>query len=148
MKISKFGLDLIKHFEGLYLKAYKCPAGVWTIGYGHTAKVYEGMEITQDQAEEILMKDMEKYEKFVNDLIIVPLSQNQFDALASFTFNCGGGALERSTLRKLLNQKNYDAVPSELLKWNKGGGKVLAGLTRRRKAEGHLWTTGALKFNF
>lgn len=152
-KIGSLGLELIKHFEGLYLKSYKCPANVWTIGWGHTGLTFgkplgEGMVITKEDAQELLEIDMIRYAKPVRDLVKVPLKQHQFDALVSFTYNCGANALKNSTLLKLLNAGNYDAVPEQLNRWNKGGGKVLAGLVRRRKAEGHLWTHGVNKFNF
>jgi lysozyme len=153
MKISKLGLNLVRHFEGMYLRGYKCPANVWTIGYGHTGLVdgkpiHGNMIITEEKAIELLQQDMAVFEKAVKDSVKVPLTQNQFDALVSFAFNVGAGALRNSTLLKLLNQGKYEEVPAQFLRWNKGGGKVLAGLTRRRKAEGHLFVTGELKTQF
>lgn len=150
MKISKLGLNLVRHFEGMYLRGYKCPANVWTIGYGHTGLVdgkpiHGNMIITEEKAIELLQQDMAVFEKAVKDSVKVPLTQNQFDALVSFAFNVGAGALRKSTLLRLLNQGKYEEVPAQLLRWNKGGGKVLEGLTRRRKAEGHLFVTGELK---
>lgn len=144
MRTSPAGASLIKEFEGERLAAYRCPAGVWTIGYGHTdaagpPKVTPGMRISSQEADRILAKDLTKYEAAVERLVSVPLSQNQFDALVSFAFNCGVGALEKSTLLKKLNRGDYDAVPAELMKWNKAGGKELPGLTRRRRAEAKLW---------
>lgn len=148
-KISDKGLQLVKHFEGCYLKAYKCPAGVLTIGYGHTGPdVKPGMEITQAQADDLLRLDIERFEKAVRDCVKVPLEQNQFDALVSFAFNCGAGALQKSTLLKKLNAGDVIGAVQEFHRWNKGGGKVLAGLVRRRAAEAHLFATGELKFNF
>jgi lysozyme len=152
-KIGKLGLELIKHFEGLYLEAYKCPANVWTIGWGHTGLTFgkpivAGMKITKEEAIELLEIDMLKYSKPVRDFVKVPLKQHQFDALVSFTYNCGIGALKTSTLLKLLNNGDYESVPEQLNRWNKGGGKILDGLVRRRLAEGHLWTTGTNKFHF
>lgn len=153
MKISKLGLNLVRHFEGMYLRGYKCPANVWTIGYGHTGLVdgkpiHGNMIITEEKAIELLQQDMAVFENAVKDSVKVPLTQNQFDALVSFAFNVGAGALRKSTLLRLLNQGKYEEVPSQLLRWNKGGGKVLAGLTRRRKSEAHLFVTGELKTQF
>ncbi len=152
MTPSKLCIDLVKHFEGLYLKAYLCPARIWTIGYGHTGlmhndgTVYAGRKIDEGQAEALLRYDLEKFSGRVAKLVAVPLEQHQFDALVSFAFNVGEGALVRSTLLKKLNGYNYAGAAEEFMKWNKGGGKVLAGLTRRRKAERHLFETGELKF--
>ena len=144
MKTSQAGVDLIKQFEGQRLTAYKCPAGIWTIGYGHTSAAGEptvqpGMTITYQEANGILVRDLVKYENAVNRLVTVPLTQNQFDALVSFTYNVGEGALAKSTLLKKLNAGQYDAVPAELMKWTKGGGKELPGLVRRRRAECAMW---------
>lgn len=139
MKTSNNGINLIKQFEGCILSAYKCPAGVWTIGYGHTKDVKLGMKITSSQATELLKDDLKTYESYVNKYVKVKLNQNQFDALVSFTFNCGGGALKSSTLLKKLNKGDYTGAANELLRWNKANGKVLAGLTRRRKAEKALF---------
>lgn len=142
MKIGKEGLELIKKFEGCKLKAYYCPAKVLTIGVGHSGSdVKEGMVITQEQADNLLKKDLEKFEKGVEGALKVGVNQNQFDALVSFAFNCGLGALNSSTLLKKLNKGNYKAAASEFLKWNKAGGKVLAGLTKRRQAEKLLFET-------
>ena len=139
-KISQNGLNLIKQFEGCRLVAYKCAAGVWTIGYGHTAGVYSGMKITQAQAEEYLKQDCEKFEKYVNNPAYVPitemLNQNQFDALVSFAFNCGAG-----NLKKLCAGRTAVQIANALPKYNKAAGKVLAGLTRRRAAEVKLFNT-------
>ena len=139
MKTSNNGINLIKQFEGCALSAYKCPAGVWTIGYGHTKDVKQGMKITTNQATSLLKEDLATYENYVNKYVKVKLNQNQFDALVSFTFNCGGGALKSSTLLKKLNKADYTGAANELLRWNKANGKILAGLTRRRKAEKALF---------
>lgn len=140
LKTGPKGIALIKEFESVQLKAYKCPAGVWTIGVGHTGPdVTPGMVITEGQADEILNGDLRKFERAVNNAVKVPLTQTQFDALVSFTFNVGEGNLKSSTLLKLLNEGKYQEVPAQLMRWNKAGGKELAGLTRRRKAEGDLW---------
>jgi lysozyme len=141
--VSKDGIDLIKHFEGLFLEAYLCPAGVWTIGYGHTGlqhkdgTVYRGRKVTPQQAEELFRYDMDKFEGRVLKFITVPLNDNEFAALVSFDFNTGG--LGDSTLRRKLNAGDRKGAADELLRWNKAGGKVLAGLTRRRKSERNLF---------
>ena len=139
MKIGSKGLELIKHFEGCELEAYKCPAGVWTIGYGHIKGVQEGMTITEMQAEEMLQSELIEYEGYINDLVEVELNQNQFDAMVSWVNNLGGGNLRSSTLLKVLNAGNYAGVPEQMIRWNKAGGKVLEGLTRRRQAEADLF---------
>lgn len=140
MKISKKGLDLIKQFEGLELKAYKDSVGVVTIGYGSTGPhVSMGMVITQEQAESLLKQDVSRFEKGVSDLVKVPLNQNQFDALVSFSFNLGLGNLKSSTLLRKLNSLDYVGTANEFPRWNKAGGVVLKGLTRRREAEKALF---------
>ena len=139
MKTSQYGIDLIKHFEGCELKAYKCPAGVWTIGYGHTKGVEPGDEWSEDHANHMLEVELEEYEGYVSKYVTAPLGQNQFDALVSWTYNLGGGNLSASTMLKVLNAGEYDEVPNQMLRWNKAGGKVLEGLTRRRQAEGDMF---------
>ena len=139
MKTSQYGIDLIKHFEGCELKAYKCPAGVWTIGYGHTKGVQPGDEWSEDHADHMLQVELEEYEGYVDKYVTAPLGQNQFDALVSWTYNLGGGNLSASTMLKVLNAGEYDEVPNQMLRWNKAGGKVLEGLTRRRQAEGDMF---------
>jgi lysozyme len=139
MKISQEGIDLIKHFEGCELESYRCSAGVLTIGYGTTKNVVEGMKISQHQAEELLMKDLEEFEEYVEDLIDVKLEQHQFDALVAWTYNLGPTNLKTSTLRKVLNKGAYDDVPEQMKRWNKAGGQVLKGLVRRRDAEALLF---------
>ena len=153
MNVSTQCVDLVKHFEGLYLKAYLCPANVWTIGYGHTGlkhndgTVKRGRVITEKQAEALLMQDLNtKYAPDVERLVKVPLDQHEFDALVSFHFNTG--ALGRSTLLKKLNAGDKAGAAAEFLKWTRGGGKVLPGLVRRRKAEQYLFQTGRLAFEF
>ena len=129
---------VVKEFEGLYLTAYVCPAGVLTIGYGHTGPdVYSGMRITAAQAEAYLSTDLQKFANIVNSAVLVPLNRNQRGALTSFTFNVGGGAFRTSTLLRRLNagEDPNTVAQQELPRWNKGGGKVLPGLVRRRKAE-------------
>lgn len=139
MQISKAGLDLIKQFEGLYLKAYRCPAGVPTIGYGHTAGVAMGQTITQQQADDYLRRDVRQFERAVARLVTVPLTQGQFDALVSFAFNLGEGALAQSTLLRMLNAGDYAGAAAQFDRWNKAGGRVLPGLVRRRAAERALF---------
>ena len=137
MKISDTGLNLIKSFEGCSLKAYRCPANVLTIGYGHTGGVKEGQVITQQQADEILRVDLGRYEKAV-DRLGVDLNQNQFDALVSFCYNLGTGIFTGNLLNAI-KAKNWSSVASQMLLYNKArvNGKltVLNGLDRRRKAE-------------
>ena len=142
--INKIGLKLIAQFEGCYLQAYLCPANVWTIGIGTTiypngVKVKKGDKCTLEQAHEYLAHDMIEFEKTVNDSVKVPLSQNQFDALVSLTYNIGQAAFGNSTLLKKLNAKDYQGAADQFLRWNKGGGKVLKGLVRRREAERALF---------
>ncbi len=139
MRTSQNGINLIKKYEGCRLAAYKCPAGRWTIGYGHTSGVKAGQKITQKQAENYLKSDLKEYEKGVEKAVKVTLNQNQFDALISFTYNCGIGALISSTLLKKLNAGDYKGASKEFLKWNKSNGRVLNGLKRRRNAERALF---------
>jgi len=144
MQISNNGLNLIKQFEGCELTAYKCPAGVWTIGYGWTGTVNgkpvgAGMSINQVMADDLLTKGVVPYENGVNRLVTAPLTQNQFDALVDFAYNLGVGALEKSTLLKKLNAGDYRGAADEFPKWNKAGGKVLPGLVKRREAERALF---------
>jgi|TARA_B110000259_G_C14014287_1_gene400742 lysozyme len=140
MKTSKDGLQLIKDFEGLELNAYKCAAGVWTIGYGHIKGVQEGMSISEARANEMLNEELTEYENYINKGVTVPLSQCQFDAMVSWVYNLGNGNLTSSTLLKVLNSGDYAGVPAQMLRWNKAGGKVLAGLTRRRQAEADMFS--------
>ena len=140
MTPSENCLSLIKQSEGCKLNAYQDSVGVWTIGYGCTGPdIIRGLTWTQDQAESELEYRVSKFGAKVIQLVTVPLNQNQFDALTDFCYNLGAGALESSTLLKLLNQGQYSAVPDELMKWVKAGGKVLPGLVARRQAEANLW---------
>ncbi len=146
MRTGHEGIVLIKSFEGCELQAYQDAVGVWTIGYGHTSAAGEphvvaGMTIDQAEAEEMLRRDLVKYESAVEQSITVLLNPNQFDALVSFCYNVGPGNLAKSTLRRKLNAGDFDCVPRQLLRWNKAGKRVLRGLTRRRSAEGALWST-------
>lgn len=139
MKIGQRGLDLIKEFEGLSLTAYLDGGGVWTIGYGHTGNVVRGDAITAEQADAWLRNDVGTAERAVTAAVRVPLTQDQFDALASFTFNLGGGALRSSTLLKRLNAGDYAGTAEEFLRWKFDNGKEVAGLLRRRRAERALF---------
>ena len=139
VKTSSKGVSLIKSFEGCRLKAYKCPAGVWTIGYGHTAGVKSGDTITQEQADEYLRNDLAKYEKAVENYDgIYHFNQNQFDALVSFTYNCGVGNLKNLTQS---GKRTLAQISTKLPLYNKAGGVVLRGLQRRRAAEKELFDT-------
>lgn len=130
----------VAQFEGLELKAYRCPAGIWTIGYGHTGPdVHEGMVITKDEALALLGKDLASHVLQASGYIAVDVTQNQFIALTSFIYNIGVGAFRDSTLLKLLNRGDIQGAADQFLLWNKAGGKVLAGLTRRREAERALF---------
>jgi lysozyme len=145
VKISAAGLKLIKEFEGLRLTAYICPAGVLTIGYGSAGPhVTPGKAITRAQADALLLKDLARFEAGVSELITKPLTQGQFDALVSFAFNLGCGALEESTLRRRLNggEDANTVIAQELPKWVKAAGATLPGLVRRRAAEVELATSG------
>jgi lysozyme len=142
MKISSNGIELIKVFEGLELEAYKCAAGVWTIGYGHIKGVHEGMNITEDTANKMLMEELVEYENYIDQAVTVPLAQCQYDAMVSWVYNLGNGNLTSSTLLKVLNSGDYDGVPAQMMRWNKAGGKVLEGLTRRRQAEADMFSNG------
>ncbi|NJO80723.1 MAG: lysozyme [Cyanobacteria bacterium RM1_2_2] len=133
------GLRLLKSFEGLELRAYQDAVGVWTIGYGTTSDVRPGMVITEAQAEALLKRDLNRFERAVIDLVKVPLTDDQFSALVSFVYNVGEGALSTSTLLRLLNQRDYQGAADQLLRWDKAGGRTLAGLTRRRRAERALF---------
>ena len=124
MKISQEGIALIKHYEGCKLESYQCSAGVWTIGYGSTKNVKEGMSIDAEKAEQLLIKDLAIFEKEVANLVSVPLEQNQYDAIVSWTFNLGSSNLKASTMLKVLNNGVYEAVPEQLKRWNKVKGVV------------------------
>jgi len=147
MRTGEKGIALIKSFEGFYSKPYKDPIGIPTIGYGFTYYLPDRRKVTmqdrpltEHQATCTLQEILKGYENDVLRLVKKPLTQNQFDALVSFTFNLGGANLGKSTLLKKLNvNPNDPSIASEFVKWNKAGGKVLNGLTRRRKAEAELY---------
>ena len=138
-KTSSEGISLIKAFEGCKLKAYQCSANVWTIGYGHTRGITEGNTCTQQEADEMLVDDVKEFEGYVNDIVNIELTQSQFDALVAWTFNLGPTNLTNSTLLKRLHDGDLADVPNQMRRWDKAGGKVLAGLTRRREAEALLF---------
>ncbi|PHM56708.1 lysozyme [Xenorhabdus sp. KK7.4] len=138
MEISNKGLECIKQYEGLKLKAYPDPATggtPWTIGYGHTKYVKPGQVITEQQAEAFLHDDLQPIYLTLESAVKVSLTQGQFDALCSFIFNCGAGNFARSTLLKKLNTGDYQGAADEFQRWNKAAGKVMNGLTKRRASE-------------
>ena len=132
-------VQLIKEFEGCKLKAYKCPADVWTIGYGHTDGVKEGDEITQQEADRLLAADVDLFTSGVQRLVTSDINRNQLGALVSFAFNLGLGNLRHSTLLKLVNAGDFVGAANQFPRWNKAAGKVLPGLVRRREAEKQLF---------
>ena len=139
VETSENGIELIKSFEGRRLVAYQDSVGVWTIGYGHTKTAREDRLIIKSTADRLLAEDLAEFEKYVEEYVEVSLTQNQFDALVSWTFNLGPGNLQESTMLRKLNQGLYAEVPDEMRRWNKAGGKVLKGLVRRRDAEAELF---------
>lgn len=139
MKISKIGLELIKSFEGCRLNAYLDAVGIPTIGYGSTKDVNIGDTITQNEAETLLHQDLIRFEKCINEYVNVDLDQNEYDALICFAFNVGCNAVKNSTLLKLLNSGDFAGAAQQFKRWDKAGGKPLAGLTRRRQAESELF---------
>jgi lysozyme len=152
--VSEDGLNLVKKFEGLHkvtkegdVRAYRCPAGKWTIGYGHTRGVKSGMRVSVPKCTEMLIADLHEAGNVVRRYVNVPLSQNQYDALVSFVFNLGEGNFKSSTLLKRLNQGKYDEVPAQIIRWNKarvdGVLTELRGLTRRRTAEAAMFAMDA-----
>lgn len=140
MNLSEHGIRLIKNHEGLRLKAYLDAAGVWTIGYGSTGPhVKPDLTITEDRAEELLRKDLERFENAVGAMVRVPLKQREFDALVSLCYNIGTGALSNSTLLRKLNAGDRIGATQEFVKWVNAGGKPLLGLLRRRLSEASLF---------
>ena len=139
-RTNKNGLLLIKSFEGLRLKAYRDPVGIWTIGYGTTRGVRPDMGISEAEAEQFLQQDLIRFEQAIGEAVAAPVNDNQFSALVSFTYNVGSGALRSSTLLKLLNgRQDIRKTADEFPRWNRAGGRVLEGLTRRRNAERALF---------
>lgn len=137
--ISKNCIDLVKRCEGCKLTAYQDSVGVWTIGYGRTTGVIKGQVITQKQADDYLLQELGEFCKAVLSLVKVPVNQNQLDALVCFTYNVGVGNFKSSTMLKLINAGDLLAAADQFPRWNKAGGKVLAGLTKRRELEKQLF---------
>jgi lysozyme len=142
-RINAEGIALIKQWEGLRLEAYRCSAGVLTIGFGTTSNVKEGMRITEIEAEQLLLRDLAVFEAEVSRAVQVDLTDNQYAALVSWTYNVGAAAMRKSTLIRKLNAGDYASVPGELARWNKVKGNVVAGLSNRRAAEAGLWARGS-----
>lgn len=138
-RVNLAGIGLIKAFESLRLEAYKCPGGIWTIGYGHTGGIQAGMAINEETAEMLLDDDIAEAARHVDYLVDVPLNDNQYSALVAFVFNLGVHAFADSTMLRKLNSGSYRGAAEEFLKWDHAGGKTLPGLTRRRKAERELF---------
>ncbi len=139
MGISEAGINLIKKWEGFRGSAYLDPVGIWTIGYGHTKGVQPGQVISESEALNLLKSEVKTYEDAVRRLVTVPLSQGQFDALTSFCYNTGIGALSQSTLLRYLNEEDYKAAADQFLRWVYGAGRVLPGLVSRRQHERRLF---------
>ena len=139
--VSVSCVELVKRFEGFEPNAYVCPAGEWTIGYGHTEGVYNGQQISYEDAEDLLINDLTIFESVVKLYVKVFLNQNQFDSLVSWTFNLGEANLKFSTLLKVLNKKNYDEVPNQMKRWIYADGIIWDGLIDRRKIEADLWSS-------
>jgi lysozyme len=144
MRCNDQGLAIIKRFEGLRLKAYRCPANILSVGYGHTGSdVTEDLTITAEEADRLLRQDVGSAERAVEQFVTVPLNENQFSALVSFVYNVGSGNFHTSSLLKLLNAGKYEDAAACLVDWDKVHGKVLDGLLDRRIAETALFTTPA-----
>lgn len=145
MRASEKAYDLIKCFESFRPRPYICAGGVYTIGYGHTRFAHYSQEITHSDAIELLKTDVTYFESRLREMVLVPLNQNQFDALVSFLFNIGERKFRDSTLLKLLNAGAYEAAGKQLLRWQYAGGVILRGLRQRRKAELALYETPVRK---
>jgi lysozyme len=141
MRTSQDGINLIKEFESCELDAYQDSVGCWTIGWGHTMGVCQGMTITQVEADQYLADDLRAFEGYIEEYVTAPLSQHQFDALVSFTYNLGPGTLYRSDVLQYLNEADYSAAADAMLNYDHAGGEVLPGLLRRRTAERALFLT-------
>jgi lysozyme len=141
-KTSRAGIELIKSFEGLKLQAYPDPVtggAPWTIGYGATTGVWPGMTVTAAEAEALFRRDLARVERDINRVVGVPIDQNMFDALVSFAYNVGIGNFRRSTLLRKLNAGDFRGAADQFLRWNRAGGRTMAGLTRRRRSERELF---------
>jgi lysozyme len=144
MKITQAGIDLIRRFEGFRGTAYRCPSGVWTIGYGHTSnagapKVMQGMTMTEADAGKTLASDIQSFASGVRSSLQRRVSDDQFSALVSFAFNVGLDGFRSSSVKKAVDSGDFDAVPRRLGLWVKGGGRILPGLIKRRAAEAELF---------
>ena len=140
MKLNEAGLALLKEFEGCKLKAYRDIVGILTIGYGHTGKdVNDGQVLTQEEADALLVKDLEKLQNNIRPHIKVLLTDNQFSALVVFSYNVGYIAFSGSTLLSKLNNNDFNGAAEQFVRWNRAGGKAVPGLTRRREAEKNLF---------
>lgn len=141
MRLSDYAFERIKEFEGCRLEAYRCPGGVWTIGYGHTKGVKEGQKIDKETASRLLAEDIEYFEAFLDkESYAEDITQGQWDALVDFLFNLGIGNFLSSTLRKkILKDIDEPTIPDEFRKWNKSKGKVLPGLVKRREWEAQMY---------
>lgn len=136
---SDLAIHLVQEYEGYRSKAYICPAGIWTIGFGHTGGVKEGQTITEEEAINLLKQDLAKTQNELSNTVQVPVSKNQFIALMSFTFNIGITKVRTSTLMKYLNQGEYALAGKQLLRWVYANGVKLPGLEKRREAEYKIW---------
>lgn len=150
MKTNRTAIDIIQRWEGLRLEAYKCPAGIPTIGFGHTSaagepKVFMGMKITRQEAADILVKDLVKYEAAVTRALTRVPNENQFSAMVSLCYNIGPGAFAGSSIAKRFNQGDVEGAAEAFLLWNKAGGQVLKGLVNRRADERKLFLTPVAK---
>ena len=144
MQMNEQGLALIRAAEGLRTKAYRDAVGVWTIGYGHTSmagppEVLAGMEMTMEEAADLLVRDVRLFAQAVGQAVKIPLNDDQFSALVSFAYNVGSGNFRSSSVLKAVNAGDFEAVPRRLQLWVKAGGKVLPGLVKRRAAEAALF---------
>lgn len=145
MKVSEKCIKMIKHHEGVRTKPYQDPIGLWTVGVGHLIEDGKKLpkewnrELTDEEVDALLYKDLERFEIGVKRLTKVALSQSQFDALVSFSFNVGLGNLQSSTLRSKLNREDYEGASNEFPKWRRAGGKILPGLVKRRADERALF---------
>ncbi len=142
LEITDPFVNLLTTFEGVKYKAYQDPVGIWTIGVGFIDGVKEGDTMTPEEVKDRLKKEVKRFEDAVNKHVHVPLTQYQFNALVSFAYNVGAGALAGSTLLQKLNEEDYDGSAKEFLRWNKAGGRVLKGLTRRRRCEKVMFNGG------
>lgn len=141
-EVNEAGVRLVQEFEGCRLDAYRCPAGIPTIGYGATGPdIRMGMVWTQEEAEARLIEDVQRFADAVERALTVDVSDNEFAAMVSLAFNIGAGAFRKSTLLRLVNDGHFEAAAQQFERWNRAGGRVMVGLTRRRRAERALFET-------